>query len=655
MLNVACVKVGTRYGADYVNTLFDMVRRNLPAGHAGRFVCFTDDAAGLDPAIQVRSVPKELATRGWWAKLYLFSEDAFPKGERVLYFDLDTAITGPLDAIAAYKGDFAILRDVYRMGGLQSSAMAWKAGFLTRVYKSWLIAGSPDWEGGDQAWIERAIDAPDILQDLFPGRFRSYKVECRASIPSGTSVVFFHGKPRPHEVTSGWVPEVWKIGGGSGLEFVVQSNVDDRTLLRQVQETLKRECKWLAPVPRHEGTALIVGGGPSLEDTLFYIRGMKLNGCTVFATNNTYRYLKEHGIQPDAHVMIDARAENLDFVPDDPVPKLYASQCHPKVLDSAGKDLICWHAYMPSYRDHIAHHASSAVQIGGGSTVGLRTVALAYALGYREFRLFGFDSSYRESHHAYPQALNDQERQVECKVNGKTFRCAPWMIAQAEEFKELSNALVTNECVISVYGDGLLPQIASQLSKVAADERAEAILKHIAHLESPTGAEIGVYMGALSKRLLRNREDLKLYLVDCWQPQDGSYKESEDFHAEMGRQEHEKAYETALKSIAAFDGRAFVMRQWSQEAAQHVPDHGLDFVFIDANHSYEGCRQDLELWAPKVRPGGVIAGHDYAHPEYPQWGVERAVNEFAQAKGLKVQTDLNYTWFIHLPTESRVH
>ena len=474
MLNIATVECGNYLGRgkDYVLTLFDMVTRNLSPKTEGRFVVFTDDPGKYSdcPRITTRLLPPGL--KGWWNKLALFAEDAFPKGGRVLYFDLDTAITGPLDEIAAYDGDFAILRDAYRPNGLQSSVMMWKAGCYWEFWRDWLRLNKPEPAGGDQEWIEHyeSVDGnPPFLrlQDLFPGRFRSYKVDCRYSIPKNTSVVFFHGNPRPHEVTTGWVPEVWKVGGGSGLEFVVQSNTDDATVARNVTSALKRDCPWLEMRPEHKGTAIIVGGGPSLAETLFYIRGMKLSGGTIFATNGTYRYLKDNSIQPDAHVMLDARPENVFFVPSDPVPKFYASICSPSVLDRAGAELTCWHPHV--VRDLTLDHPSGNTLIGGGTTVGLRAIAIAYVLGYRDFRLFGFDSSYRESHHAYPQPLNDGERTVQVKAAGKSFRCAPWMVSQAEEFKEVVSAMVNMGCVVSVYGDGLLPAVAEEMGKILTE------------------------------------------------------------------------------------------------------------------------------------------------------------------------------------------
>jgi hypothetical protein len=74
------------------------------------------------------------------------------------------------------------------------------------------------------------------------------------------------------------------------------------------------------------------------------------------------------------------------------------------------------------------------------------------------------------------------------------------------------------------------------------------------------------------------------------------------------------------------------------EAAPLVPDGWADFVFIDAGHSYEAARQDIALWAPKVRKGGWLGGHDY-HPKFP--GVIRAVDE---AFGANVEHLPGHIW-----------
>ena len=65
------------------------------------------------------------------------------------------------------------------------------------------------------------------------------------------------------------------------------------------------------------------------------------------------------------------------------------------------------------------------------------------------------------------------------------------------------------------------------------------------------------------------------------------------------------------------------IKEWSDKAAALYADASLDFVFIDAGHTYENASADIRAWLPKVKPGGHIAGHDYGSAP----GVNRAVNE----------------------------
>jgi hypothetical protein len=64
---------------------------------------------------------------------------------------------------------------------------------------------------------------------------------------------------------------------------------------------------------------------------------------------------------------------------------------------------------------------------------------------------------------------------------------------------------------------------------------------------------------------------------------------------------------------------------FSLDAATRYPDASLDYVYIDADHYYEAVCRDIDAWIPKVKPGGIIAGHDFC--EYPGYGVMRAVTE----------------------------
>ena len=201
MLTVACVKQGSKYGPEYAERLHKAVERHLSLPH--RFVCFTDEDV---PGVPCEPLPAPLI--GWWSKIGMFRKGVFPKGDRVLYFDLGTLIVASIDDMAAYDGQFAILRDFYRPHGLQSSVMAWSARACIEVWNKWWKAGCPQLQGGDQAWMEMVKPGAEILQDLYPGRLVSFKVHCKLGVPEGASVVKFHGYPRLDECR-GWVQEKW--------------------------------------------------------------------------------------------------------------------------------------------------------------------------------------------------------------------------------------------------------------------------------------------------------------------------------------------------------------------------------------------------------------------------------------------------------------
>lgn len=147
-----------------------------------------------------------------------------------------------------------------------------------------------------------------------------------------------------------------------------------------------------------------------------------------------------------------------------------------------------------------------------------------------------------------------------------------------------------------------------------------------------TAAEIGVCTGAYSRDIL-NWGVSHLYLVDPWR--ELSAAES----CGITDAQHEALYQDCLNHIRGCEDRTTILRMTSVEAARIVPDAALDFCYIDANHRYEGISVDLPTWWPKVRPGGILAGHDYLALEL---GVNRAVTEFAAARNLKVHTVIEH-------------
>ncbi len=74
----------------------------------------------------------------------------------------------------------------------------------------------------------------------------------------------------------------------------------------------------------------------------------------------------------------------------------------------------------------------------------------------------------------------------------------------------------------------------------------------------------------------------------------------------------------------------------------------MDFVFLDADHTYDEVKKDLFAWSFKLKNGGLFGGHDYDHPLHPEWGVKRAVDEFCNDNGHTLELGKDYTWFIKM-------
>lgn len=161
-----------------------------------------------------------------------------------------------------------------------------------------------------------------------------------------------------------------------------------------------------------------------------------------------------------------------------------------------------------------------------------------------------------------------------------------------------------------------------------ADNRRD-LARLFADMGFTTGAEIGVWEGAYSIELCQANPGLKLICVDPWI----SYPEWVD------RKNHRKhnmgsIYKTACERLRPYG--CDIRRGFSSEVAATIPDSSLDFVYIDGNHNYPAICEDLRLWVPKVRTGGIVSGHDYRfYQKQQEIEVERAVNEYVAEHGIR--------------------
>lgn len=138
------------------------------------------------------------------------------------------------------------------------------------------------------------------------------------------------------------------------------------------------------------------------------------------------------------------------------------------------------------------------------------------------------------------------------------------------------------------------------------------------------GVDIGSFASTALKEFRRLGTRIGTYtLVDPWEPIEGS---------QLGQAD---AFRSAAEAAAVFWPVSKLIQATSSKAARLFDDESVDFVFVDAMHSYQAVRDDLDTWWPKVRPGGLLSGHDYS-PEKPERfpGPIAAAQELAHRFGL---------------------
>jgi len=215
------MKWGSLYGPDYVNVLFRAVSAHLTG--AFRFVCFTDDPAGIDEQVDCVRIPEmSLDDAGWerggWPKLSVFAECDADLTGRCLFIDLDTIITGSLDELFDLPGEPVMIREWPRLADRlrkrkhfgASGIFAWNADRLHHVWQNFAASPRRAREGFRQEqrflehhaenlqfwpedWVisfKRTLMAPPLLD----------RVMAPKPVPPTARILAFHGDPRPIDV-----------------------------------------------------------------------------------------------------------------------------------------------------------------------------------------------------------------------------------------------------------------------------------------------------------------------------------------------------------------------------------------------------------------------------------------------------------------------
>jgi len=236
---VLCMKWGIKYGPEYVNRLYAMVRRHLSGEF--RFVCLTDDRSGLREEVECFDIPDLALPQGiperGWKKLTVFQPDLHGLRGTALFLDVDVVIVGSLDPFFEQPGEFLIIHDwkrPWRVTG-NSSVYRFRLGELGDVL-SYFREHQAEIRArfrNEQAYLSSHLHDRGKLAYWPASWCKSYKYHCippwplnyfkQPGIPRDARVLVFHGEVNPPDALVGrrnrslrfvkpapWIAEHWR-------------------------------------------------------------------------------------------------------------------------------------------------------------------------------------------------------------------------------------------------------------------------------------------------------------------------------------------------------------------------------------------------------------------------------------------------------------
>lgn len=308
---------------------------------------------------------------------------------------------------------------------------------------------------------------------------------------------------------------------GASMDLIIPIHVTINTPVEVIHANVYANSRlpkeWTRVEPAHDRIAVICGSGPSMKDHLEQIASWG-EKADVFSLNGSTSFLHNNGITPDFQVMADARERTADLI--GPAKShLFASQVHPVCFEKA-PDARIWHFDNGEMETQLPPYDKSYALIGSAGSVGNCALGLAWAMGYRRFELYGYDSSHRDNQsHAFHQPLNDFEPYGRFPFNGKEYLCSYTMRSQADMFQLVAREIVRQGGVVHVHGDGILPDMWRENVRISASGTLEEREQHKYQLMwsapeyrhmSPAEQHFGVI-----KEMLKGREAGKLIDFGC--------------------------------------------------------------------------------------------------------------------------------------------
>lgn len=251
-------------------------------------------------------------------------------------------------------------------------------------------------------------------------------------------------------------PAVFKVNAAVGPA----ANALENLALSAKRTALRR----LKQLPEHEGSCVIIGGAPSIETRLEQIRAKSYEPYNILCSINcAHKWMLEHSIIPDIHVIFEEDVDPETVLGKAHMNSVYyvCSTCPPRVFDYLVENkVVLWHYWDADkeYDKLVNELFPGEFMVGGGYTTLFRTINIALLLGYREFDLFGIDSSFKDDNkqhfNGYPTKPSP-EGLADIWVKGRKFRTLGALALQAEFLRRFCRAN-SDQIKVRVHSGGLL-------------------------------------------------------------------------------------------------------------------------------------------------------------------------------------------------------
>jgi uncharacterized Rossmann fold enzyme len=423
------------------------------------------------------------------------------KGSRVIAFDdyysgpIDTNQFGCNAVLAGIDHEILPIEDRIKGGaGVQIAVIGWSSKWAKAIARCVKDEGHKTvtvWRPGhrQEADLVCMLNAIDRLPDA--------DVALEAIRKLVKKRLFFAIKATPLQPLSWWRTTMeryfqileWFDKGdevcGTGMplfvvgEWNAKGVLDDDKRFDQTVANCKVVSKRVPQNPEDNGrTAIIACYGPSLTETWPQIATETrfTDNADVFSVSGAHDFLVRRHIVPDFHIECDPRAHkaaNLNN-PQQGTKYYIASCCHPALIDKLKDcDISLWHLCngQASFRimEEIETEKDQFLVTGGGS-VGLRSISLAYALGYRKFSIYGMDCSFASADWQWAGPHKGKKQQtIEVRCGDKSFITSPVLVTYSRHFFDTMQR--ATGATFTLYGDGLLQEMC-KLSMAKQKEQA---------------------------------------------------------------------------------------------------------------------------------------------------------------------------------------